>query len=106
MLQIVYMPEGERNIDKFVSVSKYDELMEIISYNTVGLLSIPVNEDSYDIIDAIISDKLKVKKIHLQQSGDLVKRLKLFFYIAQRYSEEDIKKDVILKHEFLDSILK
>lgn len=105
MLQIVYTPEGEYQIDKFMTIKQYDELLEVIRYKNIKLLSVPINGDTLDIIETIVSEKLDVETIHLQQTGDLLNRLKIFFYAAKRYSEEEMKKDVILKHEYLDNII-
>lgn len=105
MLQVVYYPKGEITIEKFIVISNLEELLDFIKFNKISLLSIPANEEALDILDCIISNDISIKTIHLQQSNDLVARLKIFFIIAKAYSEHEIKKDVILKHEYLDSIL-
>ena len=106
MYQVVYLPGQNVTIEKFVVISELDALLDFIKFNRVSLLSIPVHEDFYDILDTIINNELNIKTIHIQQSNNnLVLRLKLFFEIAKAYSEHGIKNDVILKHEYLDNTL-
>lgn len=105
MLQVVYLPQGDLAIDEFIVITNLEELLDFIKFNRIKILSIPANEDAFDIVDCIVNNKLNIKTLHIQQSKDLLNRLKLFFVIAKAYSENEIKKDVILKHEYLDSIL-
>lgn len=105
MLQVVYLPDENITIEKFVVMSKLDELLEFIKYHKVSLLSIPANEDALDILDCIISNQIQIKTIHIQQSENLLSRIKLFFMIAKAYETNEIKKDVILKHVYLDNII-
>lgn len=105
MLQVVYYPQKEIAIEKFIVISKLEELLDFIKFNKIETLSIPANEDAFDILDCIVINKLDIKTVHLQQSGDLLSRLKIFFMMAKAYSENDIKRNIILKHEYLDSII-
>lgn len=105
MLQVVYSPQKEMTIEKFIVISNIGELLDFIKYNKVSLLSIPANEDAFDILDCIVENNISIKTLHIQQSLDLVTRLKIFFFIAKAYSEKGINKNVILKHEYLDNII-
>ena len=58
-----------------------------------------------EIIDGAKANELKIETIHLQQSNDLLSRLKIFFYMAKAYTENGIKRNIILKHEYLDNFL-
>ena len=106
MRQVIYSPQCECQIGNFLVCTDYDSLMETIRFGRTDLISMPVGEDTADIIESILSEQLDVKTIHLQETEDLLARLKMFFYIAKRYSEEDVKKDVILKHDILDDLLR
>ncbi len=105
MLQVVYLPNMNISIEKFIVITNLEELLDFIKFNKISLLSIPANIDALDIIDVIVENNIRIKTIHIQQSNDLLTRLKIFFEIAKRYSENEIKKDVILKHEYLDGII-
>lgn len=105
MLQVVYYPQGEIAIDKFIVISNLEELLDFIRFNKISLLSIPANEEALDIFDCIINNDVNIKTIHIQQSMDLLSRLKIFFTMAKAYSEKELKRNIILKHEYLDSIL-
>jgi hypothetical protein len=105
MLQVVYLPKSNITIERFLVISDLDELLDYIKFNRIELLSIPANEDVFDIVDTIINNDSNVKTIHIQQNNDLLLRLKMFFMIAKAYSEHGIKKNIILKHEYLDNIL-
>lgn len=105
MLQVVYLPNVDLAIDEFIVITNLEKLLDFIKFNRIKILSIPANEDALDVLDCIINNKIDIKTLHIQQSQDLLNRLKLFFAIAKAYSENDIKRNVILKHEYLDSIL-
>lgn len=105
MLQVVYLPNENISIEKFIVITNLEELLDFIKFNKISLLSIPANIDALDIIDTIVENEIRIKTIHIQQSNDLLTRLKIFFEIAKTYSENEIKKDVILKHEYLDGII-
>lgn len=106
MLQVVYLPENEKiSIDKFLVITDLEELFNCIKFNKIKLLSIPVSIDALDIIDCIVENNVQIDTIHIQQTTDLLTRLKLFFTIAKTYSEHDIKKSIILSHAYLDSVL-
>mgnify|MGYP000056819299 CR=1 FL=1 len=105
MFQVVYYPQDEITIEKFIVISKLEELLDFIKFNKIETLSIPANEDALDILDCIVTNKIDIKTIHLQQNKDLLSRLKIFFVMAKAYSENDIKRNIILKHEYLDSII-
>lgn len=105
MLQVVYLPGQDIEIEKFITISNLDELLQFIKFNKIKLLSIPATEDALDIVDCIVENELKIDTIHIQQSMDLLARLKIFFSIAKSYTEHNIKKNVILKHEYLDNFL-
>ncbi len=105
MLQVVYLPQSNLTIEKFIVINNLEELLDFIKFNKIKILSIPANEDALDILDCILNNKINIQTIHIQQSSDLLNRLKIFFSIAKAYSENEIKKDVILKHEYLDSII-
>ena len=105
MLQVVYLPQSNLTIEKFIVINNLEELLDFIKFNKIKILSIPANEDALDILDCILNNKINIQTIHIQQSADLLNRLKIFFSIAKAYSENEIKKDVILKHEYLDSII-
>ena len=105
MLQVVYLPNCDITIERFVVINNLEKLLDFIKYNSIDLLSIPANEDALDILDCIVMNKLNIKTIHIQQSNNLILRLKIFFAMAKAYSENNIKKDITLKHEYLDGIL-
>ena len=84
------------NISNFIDIND--------SYK-IKLLSIPATNDALDVLDCIIENELKIETIHLQQSNDLLSRLKIFFYMAKAYTENGIKRNIILKHEYLDNFL-
>lgn len=105
MLQVVYLPQSNLTIEKFIVINNLEELLDFIKFNKIKILSIPANEDALDILDCILNNKINIQTIHIQQSSYLLNRLKIFFSIAKAYSENEIKKDVILKHEYLDSII-
>lgn len=105
MLQVVYLPKKHTTIEKFIVISELDELLDFIKFNKVSLLSIPADEEALDILDCIINNDIQIKTIHIQQSDNLLIRLKLFFIMARAYSEHEIKKDIILKHAYLDTVL-
>lgn len=105
MLQVVYLPQSNLTIEKFIVINNLEELLDFIKFNKIETLSIPANEDALDILDCIVINKLDIKTIHLQQNKDLLLRLKLFFMMAKAYSENGIKRNIILKHEYLDSII-
>lgn len=105
MLQVVYLPNNDIMIEKFIVITNLEELLDFIKFNKISLLSIPANVDALDIVDTIVENNISIKTIHIQQSNDLITRLKIFFEIAKQYSENEIKKDVILKHEYLDGII-
>lgn len=105
MLEVVYTPDQKIELERYVVISDYAELLEFIKYNKIKLLSIPANDEAYDIIDAIIKNKIDIKTIHIQSTTDVLGRLKIFFELAKQYSENQIKRDVILKHEYLDTQL-
>ncbi len=106
MLQVVYLPNEILEIEQFRVVNKIEELFDIMQYNKIELLSVPLCEDSLDIIDFITSNDIKIKTVHIQQHNDLAMRLRLFFELAKKYSELGVKSDIILKHEYLDGILR
>lgn len=105
MLQVVYLPGQNIEIEKFITISAMDELLDFIKFNKIKLLSIPATNDALDVLDCIIENELKIETIHLQQSNDLLSRLKIFFYMAKAYTENGIKRNIILKHEYLDNFL-
>lgn len=105
MLQVVYLPNSDITIERFIVISTLDELLDFIKFNKINLLSVPANEDVLDVLDCIINNNIQIRTIHIQQSEDLLSRLKLFFTIAKAYSEHEIKQNVILKHEYLDGII-
>lgn len=105
MLQVVYLPKKNVTIEKFIVISDLDELLEFIKYNKVSLLSIPPSEDALDILDCIVNNEIQIKTIHIQQSENLLSRLKLFFIMAKAYTEHEIKRDIILKHVYLDNAI-
>lgn len=106
MLQVIYLPDGKNiSIDKFLVITDLAELLNFIKFNKIKLLSIPVSIDALDIIDCIVENELHIETIHIQQTMDLLTRLKIFFTIAKAYSEHGIKRNVILSHAYLDSVL-
>ena len=105
MLQVVYLPNNDITIEKFIVITNLEELLDFIKFNKISLLSIPATVDALDIVDTIVENNISIKTIHIQQSNDLLTRLKIFFEIVKQYSENEIKKDVILKHEYLDGII-
>ena len=105
MLQVVYLPNNDIMIEKFIVITNLEELLDFIKFNKISLLSIPATVDALDIVDTIVENNISIKTIHIQQSHDLLTRIKIFFEIARQYSENGIKKDVILKHEYLDGII-
>lgn len=105
MLQVIYLPKSDIAIDKFIVINDLEKLLDFIKFNKVSLLSIPANEDSLDVLDCIVENKIQIKTVHIQYTDDLLSRLKVFFYMAKAYAENEIKRDIILKHEYLDSII-
>lgn len=105
MLQVIYLPEQDIEIERFITISNLDELLEFIKFNKIKLLSIPATIDALDVMDCIVENNLKIETIHLQQSANLLARLKIFFTMAKEYSEHNIKKNIILKHEYIDNFL-
>ena len=77
MLQVVYLPGQNIEIEKFITISSMDELLDFIKFNKIKLLSIPATDDALDVLDCIIENELKIETIHLQQSNDLLSRLKI-----------------------------
>lgn len=105
MLQVVYLPNKNVQIEKFIVISDLDQLLNYIKYHKIKLLSIPVSEDSLDILDTIVQNDLKIGTIHIQPSLNIVLRIKLFFIFAKAYEQHGIKKNIIMKHEFLDGTI-
>ena len=92
MLQVVYLPGQNIEIEKFITISSMDELLDFIKFNKIKLLSIPATNDALDVLDCIIENELKIETIHLQQSNDLLSRLKIFLYGKSLYRKWHKKK--------------
>ena len=105
MLQVVYLPDARDPIEKFIVISDFEKMLEYLKFNKIKFLSIPPIDDSYDILDCIITNNIDIKTIHIQSGDDLLGRIKLFFAFAKAYSDNNIKNDVIMKHEYLDAEL-
>ncbi len=103
MFQVVYTTKHE-SIEKFIVIQKLDELLSFIQFNKLSLLSIPANEEGFDIADFILTNKIQIDTIHIY--GELLNKLKIFFYLAKEYQELGFKKNIIFKHEYLDGMLK
>ena len=78
MLQVVYLPQSNLTIEKFIVINNLEELLDFIKFNKIKILSIPANEDALDILDCILNNKINIKTIHIQQSSNLLNRLKIF----------------------------
>lgn len=105
MLQVVYLPDANVPIEKFVVINDFDKMLDYLKFNKIKFLSIPPTDDGYDILDCIISNNINIKTIHIQSGDDLLGRIKLFFAFAKAYSDNGIKNDLIMKHEYLDAEL-
>lgn len=109
MLQIIYFPTKTEDIQQmkdFVVLSSLSELFEFIQYNKVSFLGIPATTDGIEIVEYLINNEIKIDTVFIYEYSDFLSKLKVFFMLAKGYSELDFKTNIIMKHEFLDNVIK
>ena len=102
MLQVIYLPKSKKEIKGYRVINDLDTLINCLKFNKVDFLSIPASSESLDILDVIIKNNINIKTIHIQESNDLLGRIRLFFIIAKTYQENGIKRDIVLKYPNID----
>ena len=105
-MNIVYLPDIHERVEKFMVINSFDKMVDCLRFKKIKFLSIPPTDDGYDILDCIINNDINIKTIHIQDGDDLLARIRLFFAFAKAYHEKNIKNNIILKHEYLDTALK